>query len=249
VKGSNLVNVTLSASGAHNGGIFHKGLFGGYPAPGWKCLWVKGASLQKIVAAHGKVPASINEAATMLKDGTLPAEDYYCGPLNTWSPNLTDGDLFGVNYNGGCGYGDPLERERAAIEKDLFNGLISEAMARKVYGYAKTEQQTVALRERMRRQRLAESVPAGEWWRRERRRAAKGDIGAIAAQTFARSAALSDKIKERWLEFWELERFPYTDTGRVDFKAIAPTGFYYPKSAQRPKTAPARRRRAGKKPA
>ncbi|HMM78210.1 MAG TPA: hydantoinase B/oxoprolinase family protein [Gammaproteobacteria bacterium] len=249
VKGSNLVNVTLSASGAHNGGVFHKGLFGGYPPPGWKCLWVKGAALQKIVAAHGKVPASINEAERMLKDGSLPAADYYCGPLNTWSPNLTDGDLFGVNYNGGCGYGDPLERERAAIEKDLFNGLISEAMARKVYGYEKTEQGTAARRERLRRQRLADSVPAGEWWRRERKRAAKGAVSAIAAQTFARSAALSDKIKDRYLEFWALERFPYTDTGDIDFKAIAPTGFYYPKSAQRAQPAAAKPRRARRKPA
>jgi len=239
VKGSNLVNVTLTASGAHNGGVFHKGLFGGYPPPGWKCLWVKGAALQKIVAAHGKVPASINEAAQMLEDGRLQAEDYYCGPLDAWSPNLTDGDLFGINYNGGCGYGDPLERERAAIEKDLFNGLISEAMARKVYGYEKTEQGTASRRERLRQQRLADSVPAGEWWRRERKRAAKGAIGTVAAQTFARSAALSAKIKDRYLAFWELERFPYTDTGNIDFKAIAPTGFYYAKSPQKPRGKPA----------
>jgi acetone carboxylase, alpha subunit len=169
----------------------------------------------------------------MLKDGTLTAEEYYCGPLNTWSPNLADGDLFGVNYNGGCGYGDPLQRDRALIEKDLFNGLLSEGMARKVYGYAKTVEQTETNRAKMRAKRLQESVPAAQWWRQERKRAAKGDIGPIAAQTFARSAELSDKVRDLYLAFWDLKKFPYSDTGKVDFKVASPTGFYYPKSPQK----------------
>ncbi len=230
VRGSRLVNVTLSASGAHNGGIFHKGLFGGYPAPGWKCLWVRGSNLAEIIARDDKVPSSINEAEAMLKDGTLTAEEWYCGPLNTWSPNLSDGDLFGVNYNGGCGYGDPIERDRALIEKDLFNGLTTPAFARKAYGYAKTEKKTAELRAEIRKKRLAESVPASQWWRNERKRARTGEVGKIAAQTFARSAHMSDMIKDKYLKFWQLKKFPYTDTGNIDFRTTAPTGFYYPKS-------------------
>lgn len=233
VRGSRLVNCTLSASGAHNGGFFHKGLFGGYPAAGWKCLWVKGSNLADIIAADGKVPSSINEAEQMLNDGILTAEEYYCGPLNTWSPNLSDGDLFGVNYNGGCGYGDPIQRDPALIEKDIENGLTSPAFAKKAYGYAKTEAKTEQLRATMRAKRLEESVPASQWWREERKRARAGDVGTIAAQTFARSADQSDKIRDRYLEFWQLKKFPYTDSGTVDFKTTAPTGFYYPKSPQK----------------
>jgi hypothetical protein len=159
--------------------------------------------------------------------------------LNTWSPNLADGDLFGVNYNGGCGYGDPLQRERRLIEKDLFNGLISHQMARKVYGYANTAAETERLRERLRKKRLDESKPASQWWREERKRAAKGAIGPVAAQTFARSAKLSDKIRDKYLEFWNLKKFPYTETGNVDFTVQAPTGFYYPKSVQKQHHKPA----------
>ncbi|MCC7122183.1 MAG: hypothetical protein IT493_11565, partial [Gammaproteobacteria bacterium] len=98
--------------------------------------------------------------------------------------------------------------------------------------------------------RLAESVPASQWWRTERKRAARGDVGTIAAQTFARSAALSDKLKDRYLAFWQLDRFPYTDTGNIDFKAIAPTGFYYAKSPQKAppaKPEPATRQRTGRR--
>jgi len=58
----------------------------------------------------------------------------------------------------------------------------------------------------------------------------------VVAQTFARSAKLSDKIKTLYLDFWELDEFPYVDTGNVDFQTNAPTGFYFPKSAAKPAT-------------
>ncbi len=234
VRGSRFVHVTLSSSGAHNGGIFHKGLFGGYPTPGWKCLWARGVNLHEVAARDERIPTSINEAEAMLNDGRLKADDWYCGPLNTWSPNLSDGDLFGVLYNGGSGYGDPIERERARIEKDLANGIITSGFARKAYGYAKTEKKTEENRAKIRKQRLEESVPAARWWREERKRARTGDVGEVAAQTFARSARMSEKIKDMYLDFWQLKKFPYTDTGTADFHTQSPTGFYYPKSPQKP---------------
>jgi len=169
-----------------------------------------------------------------LKDGPLTAEEWYCGPLNTWSPNLTDGDLFGLIYAGGSGYGDPIERDRGMIEKDLANGLVTLGYARKVYGYARSEAKTEALRAKIRQRRLEESVPASQWWREERKRARAGDVGKMVAETFARSAKLSDRIKDMYLDFWRLKKFPYTDTGTTDFHTQAPTGFYYPKSPQKP---------------
>jgi acetone carboxylase alpha subunit len=238
VKGSRLVNVTLTGSGACNGGVFHKGLFGGYPAPGWKCLWAAGTNLKELIAAGAKLPASINEAEAMLKDGRIKAREWYCGPLNQWSPNLADHDLFGVIYQGGCGYGDPLQRDAALIEKDIANQLISREYAAQVYGYAGTAADTEARRAELRRQRLAASVPAPEWWRAERERARKGEVGAMVAHTYARSAKLSAKLKAIYLRFWQLEEFPYHDTGEADFQVSAPTGFHFPQSPRRtPKAA------------
>jgi len=234
VRGSRLVNVTLTGSGCHNGGVFHKGLFGGYPAPGWKCLWARGTNLRKLIDAGKKVPSSINEAERMLRSGTLQAEEWYVGPLNQWSPNLKDDDLFGVLYQGGSGYGDPLERDPARIEKDMSNGLLSDAIAKKVYGFAGTEAKTAALRDKLKKKRLAQSVPAERWWKQERKRARRGQVSTVVAQTFARSAKLSNKIKDLYLDFWRLDAFPYADTGNVDFQTNAPTGFYFPKSAVKP---------------
>jgi len=235
VRGSRLVNVTLTGSGCHNGGVFHKGLFGGYPSPGWKCLWAAGTNLLELIAKGKKVPTSLNEAETMLREGKLKATEWYCGPLNQWSPNLKDGDLFGVLYQGGSGYGDPLERDPARIEKDIANGLITEAVAKKVYGYAGNAKKTAVLRDKLRKKRLADSVPAEKWFAAERKRAKKGDVGKVVAQTFARSALLSDKLAKIYCAFWKLDEFPYKDTGNIDFQTQSPTGFYYPKSSARPR--------------
>jgi len=124
----------------------------------------------------------------MLKSGVLKAEEWYVGPLNQWSPNLKDDDLFGVLYQGGSGYGDPLERDAARIEKDMSNGLLTDAVARKIYGYAGAEAKTAAARDKIRKTRLAKSIPAERWWKQERKRAAKGNVSTVVAQTFARSA-------------------------------------------------------------
>ena len=170
----------------------------------------------------------------MLEKGILKAEEHYVGPLNTWSPNLEEGDLFGVNYNGGQGYGDPIERSRARIEKDLSKGLISAQHAKKAYGYTKTEAGTDRARTKIKERRLKESVLAQQWWRSERKRAANGDVGQVVSETFARSAKLSEKLKDEYLEFWNIKKYPYTETGAADFQATTPTGFYFPQSPQKP---------------
>ncbi|HYA34465.1 MAG TPA: hydantoinase B/oxoprolinase family protein, partial [Candidatus Binataceae bacterium] len=234
VKGSKLVNVTFGGSGCHSGGFFHKGLFGGYPAPGWKCLWARGTNLQTLINRGEKVPQGLNEAEAMLRSGRIKAEEWYCGPLNQWSPMLSEYDLFGIMYQGGSGYGDPLAREHERITKDIDNGLLGESVARKIYGYAKTIEKTEAIREQMRKKRLAESIPAEKWWKEERRRAKAGRVAPMVSQMFARSAKLSDKIKSDYLAFWKLDEFPYTDTGTVDFHTAAPAGFYHAKSPVKP---------------
>jgi len=54
-------------------------------------------------------------------------------PLKGKSP-IAAGDRLRVRYPGGGGFGDPRERERAAVRADLEAGLISERAAREVYG-------------------------------------------------------------------------------------------------------------------
>jgi len=67
---------------------------------------------------------------------------------------------------------------------------------------------------------------------------------------FARSAKLSNKIRDLYLEFWKLDEFPYADTGRVDFRTAAPSGFYYAKSPvkpSKPRAMPAKQHRTARR--
>ncbi len=68
-------------------------------------------------------------------------------------------DVFAVLWQGGGGWGDPLDRKPEAVWSDLQNGVISASAARAVYGVAFSEQgvdanETVALRRQMRQERI-----------------------------------------------------------------------------------------------
>ena len=45
------------------------------------------------------------------------------------------GDVIRISTGNGAGYGDPRQRDRAAIESDLKNGYLTPERARRVYGY------------------------------------------------------------------------------------------------------------------
>ena len=54
-------------------------------------------------------------------------------PSKTESP-LLKGDRLIIETSGGGGFGDPRERERDAVLRDVEDGVISEDEARRVYG-------------------------------------------------------------------------------------------------------------------
>jgi acetone carboxylase alpha subunit len=226
--------VTITASGCTNGGVFHKGLFGGYPPPGWKCLYAADTDLKARMQRGEDVPASLGQAARMLADGTIRAGDWYAGEINQWSPNLKEGDLFGILYYGGCGYGDPVERAPEQVKKDIENGFLGKETARRVYGVGESSEETRRLRDEIRHRRLAESVPAEQWWKREQSRARAGEVDPLVGRMYARSARMSAALKDRYLKFWQIEAFPYTDTGLPALRYAGPTGFIPPQSKSRP---------------
>jgi N-methylhydantoinase B len=48
--------------------------------------------------------------------------------------DLMHGDIQYVRFMGGGGYGDPIDRDPAAVLRDADHGLVSEAAAREIYG-------------------------------------------------------------------------------------------------------------------
>lgn len=229
VHGSDVVNVTLTGSGCTSGGVFHKGMFGGYPPPGWKCFYAADTDLKDRIADGVTTPAGIDSAAQMISEGALSARDWYVGGMTQWSPNLKQGDLFGILYYGGCGYGDPLERAPEQVAADIEKGFIDGPTAERVYGVGATARQTQDLRETIRARRLAESIPAAEWWSRERERARDGNVHPLVRSMYARSHRLSPSVRNRYLKFWKLEVFPFVDAEQP-LRYARPTGFVLPQS-------------------
>jgi N-methylhydantoinase B len=80
---------------------------------------------------------------------------------------MTNKDVFAVSWQGGGGYGDPLEREIAAVAADVERGLVSKEAARTVYGVEivdgeADEQTSEALRRRIRETRLGRAPAMAE---------------------------------------------------------------------------------------
>jgi N-methylhydantoinase B len=48
---------------------------------------------------------------------------------------VNEGDVIRIRTGNGAGYGDPAERDRAAVAADIKNGLLSRERARSVYGH------------------------------------------------------------------------------------------------------------------
>jgi N-methylhydantoinase B len=73
---------------------------------------------------------------------------------------LRPGDVVQYTWQGGGGYGDPLDRDPRLVERDLELGVVSPARARDVYGVVPGEAEATALRrDELRRARLAAVAP------------------------------------------------------------------------------------------
>jgi N-methylhydantoinase B len=73
---------------------------------------------------------------------------------------LVTGDVLQYTWQGGGGYGDPLDRNVELVERDVATGVISADRARGAYGVAAGDAEaTAALRSELRAQRLADADP------------------------------------------------------------------------------------------
>lgn len=77
----------------------------------------------------GGHPAQGNRVGMRKKDGSLTL--YTSGKVNM---RLDAGEAYVLHSGGGGGFGDPKKRDKAAVQRDLRLGYISQETARKVYG-------------------------------------------------------------------------------------------------------------------
>ena len=193
------------------------GMMGGYPAATGYRFEAHNTGLDKRIALGDSLPlgadldpgrpeyeAHLNATAEVKRDKQcITTEECYANH-----------DLY-LNYlRGGPGFGDPLDREPAAIEADLNQKFLLPEYAEKVYGavftqdakgvYAVDAAKTQARRAVMRKERLARAVPTRTWMKEERERILDKHAATQVQHMFATSFALSEKFKKQFKEFWNL---------------------------------------------
>jgi len=125
-----------------------------------------------------------------------------------------NGDLY-LNYlRGGPGFGDPLDRDPAAVEDDLNQNFLLPDYAEKVYAVSLSRddagnwkvnrKETEIRRKAARLERIARGVPTHEWMEQERSRILDFDASVQVKQMFASSFALSADFLAEFKSFWDL---------------------------------------------
>lgn len=199
----------------HSARIFDNGgLCGGYPAP--TIQWhhaMRGSDIDKRIEAREPLPHGLgtdphrSDLEERL-DGELEVVE---GPY--LSRPLKDGDVFAHSYNGGGGYGDPIEREPARVARDLDNGYITPRAARAFFrvvvehtedGWRVDEQQTEALRREQRESRLNRAIPVSQWLRAERERVQRMEFVEEVRTMYRQSFRMSSRFAHEFREFWNL---------------------------------------------
>ena len=150
VRGVEQVQVLVMTHGAEVPNS--RGLSGGYP----------GATVIQRMARNA------------LKDGRVESASFEAfGPKPGLMP-MTSRDLFAVSWQGGGGNGDPLDRDPAAVTRDIERGAVSADAARVIYGVVwkneLDEPATNALRRKLRGERREKSAE-GEMYAGPRERA------------------------------------------------------------------------------
>jgi N-methylhydantoinase B len=148
-----IVHVVISAFASQPD---NQGLSGATPAAVNYNVVLRSSSVRELFAAS-HIPTDVSEISCEHRE-VLPAKAH---------THLDGGDLHLYLQTGGGGFGDPLRRGPELVSSDVHRGLVSDFVARSVYGVvildgAVDGEATAQARAATRRQRLAEARPAVE---------------------------------------------------------------------------------------
>ena len=199
----------------HSSRVFdNAGMCGGYPAPTAQIHHVvRGADIDALTAGRKPLPHTLGSDphVTNLEKLVDGEHEIVEGPYI--DRPLEAGDIFSHSYNGGGGYGDPLERDPAGIARDVGNGYVTAESAEAVYrvalardGEAWTidEAGTLQRRKQAREERLNKAVPVPEWIDAQRGRVARGDFVREVRLMYRDAMRMSPRFAGEFRAFWGL---------------------------------------------
>ena len=209
----------------HSSRVFdNAGMCGGYPAPTCQLhRTVRNTNVADVIAAQKPLPhgIGINPERSTLEDLIEGDHETTEGPYIS-SPHKA-GDIFSHAYNGGGGYGDPLERDPAKVAYDVENGFVTEVAARNVSGVIVAQDEesgdwtvdakaTAKARAKLRANRRKRAVPVSEWIESERERVSGKDFVYEVRRMYQGGMKLSPRFAEEFRAFWSLPKtFAFED--------------------------------------
>ncbi len=206
---------TIVASGSFSGMISYQpfGLMGGYPAPSWSFFIIRNPEIFEKIS-NGEIYPGIVELFEHTKNKGLDEEiEVRKGFAN--SRMAQDRSIFGIIYGGGVGYGDPIERDPEKVAEDVNNGIITEEVAKNVYGvvleydeskgvYSVNPDETVEMRSKIRENRKKRGRPVKEWWMEERKKIKEGKLPPYAIEMYKECIEFSEKFRDEFTKFWQI---------------------------------------------
>jgi len=193
------------------------GIFGGYPGTPVlrKQVYCQNNNLAEIFKNKQPYPSYEGDPrsytfAKLLK-GTLHIDD-----MTTLMPTeFKPYDIYLCFWNGGPGYGDPIERRPQLIEQDLNNGYSLPETARSVAGavsYREDESgewkvdvnKTGELRKKIKEDRAKRAIPVKVWWQSEREKIIRKEIHPPIITMYMESMTISPNWADEYRKFWEL---------------------------------------------
>jgi N-methylhydantoinase B/oxoprolinase/acetone carboxylase alpha subunit/acetone carboxylase gamma subunit len=194
-----------------NGQVFTSpGIFGGYPGSIGYIHNIRDNNLMALAQAGEAYPVADGDyehPALMALEGE---REYKHDTWTTLAP-IASGDLYLSVMKGASGLGDPLLRPPASVVEDVREEHLLARFAGSVYGVVGgsdgevDDAATSRRREEIRRTRLADAEPVGDWYARERERVLAGEIIGPLKDMYAESMKLSPRWAAEYRGFWDLD--------------------------------------------
>jgi len=210
-------NQLTIATSEHSSRVFdNAGICGGYPAPtAHKHFAVRNSNIEQLIEEQKPLPHSLgcdpnsNDLEKLVKGDLQVIEGPYI------DKPFKNGDLFAHSYNGGGGYGDPIERDPLEIARDVENGYVTADVAQQVHAVVLDYDEeknickvdveaTEKSREEVRASRLNKAIPVEQWIETERKRVLKKDFVTEVSNMYKDTMGISDRFAKEFKEFWNL---------------------------------------------
>jgi N-methylhydantoinase B len=175
-----------------------QGLWGGYPASRVFRVHCKDTDMAKRIKEGLPLPHTLEELTTNVKS------TYQIYPVGYKSVPFNPGDILASNSHGGCGLGDPIERDPELIVQDVQKMTASLEVSEKIYcvsidpetlkvDYEKTRK----LREKKRKDRLNKGIPVKDYIKLMVEKRNKRELNEIALKFMDETAGFSPVYKKQ----------------------------------------------------